>query len=541
MERYEANRNSSQKKLESTKKVVDEGGKLVLDAYTGGQGSKILETAEKVPIVGGAVKNTWDNAVDKVSKVASRTPLGNVFKKADDVGITDAAKTVSSMYRGSQGNFQNGGDVLQNKSEIDNSKFSGLKLGVNKATSTNGDLVGNLWAKLPPSIKIKVAVGCGVCLLFLLMITTIFAADDVQNLSLTNVTNISGSSVASRKCSTEEVENKLLYVGDSRTVGMQSSLENQNINYIAEVGKGYEWFNSTALASIESTLQSKSDAVIVLSLGVNDLYNIDNYISAYKTLIAKYPSNTFYVLSVNPVDESKTSTNGYTITNVEIEAFNKKLADNFPNNYIDSYSSLTNIGTSDGLHYDNETYKSLNGIVTSNISSSGKVMCGASGDLAVSLEEVANWYIQNVAKYDQTLYVDSPFSTSQVRADCSGFAVAYMSYVSGADIPISNSAGMIDPNGQWAQSVSQYGWKAYSSDTVGTLQTGDILIAHAGSLYSTKGRHAEIYIDESSTFGWGSVKSQYPTSKSIQTTNSGGHVHFMDSTHDYITIYRYEG
>ena len=62
-----------------------------------------------------------------------------------------------------------------------------------------------------------------------------------------------------------------------------------------------------------------------------------------------------------------------------------------------------------------------------------------------------------------------------------------------------------------------------------------------GSLYSTKGRHAEIYIDESSTFGWGSVKTQYPTPNAIQTTSSGGHVHFMDSTHDYITVYRYEG
>ena len=398
-----------------------------------------------------------------------------------------------------------------------------------------------MWAKMPPALKLKIAVGCGVALLFLLMVTTIFAADDNHNLSLTNGTSISGSSAGSRKCSAEEVENRLLYVGDSRTVGMQSSIENENVNYIAEVGKGYEWFNSTALVNIESKLQEKPDAVIVLSLGVNDLYNIDNYISAYKALIAKDPNNNFYVLSVNPVDESKTVANGYTVTNDDIEAFNKKLADNFPNNYIDSYSSLSNIGTNDGLHYDNETYKTLNGIITSNISSSGKIICGASGNLAVSLEEVANWYIQNVAKYDQTLYVESPFSISKVRADCTGFAIAYMSYVSGKDIPISYSGEMIDPNGAWAQSVLQYGWKGYSSDAVGTLQTGDILVSHAGSLYSTKGRHAEIYIDEASTFGWGSVKTQYPTPNAIQSTSSGGHVHFMDSTHDYITVYRYEG
>ncbi len=499
-----------------------------------------LEVAEHIPVANmyakaakGIDKLTGGQLTKNAAKVFNKglenSPMGshvqNAINSANDSGLTNTVGNAASLKNG-------GGN---------GSKLTGLKTGINKATSTNGDLIGNMWAKMPPALKLKIAVGCGVALLFLLMVTTIFAADDNHNLSLTNGTSISGTNIGKRKCSAEEIENKLLYVGDSRTVGMQSSLENQNINYIAESGKGYDWFNSTALANIEAKIQEKSDAVIVLGLGVNDLYNIDNYITAYKSLISKYPSTQFYVLSVNPVDETKAVSNGYTVTNADIEAFNKKLADNFPNNYIDSYSSLTSIGTNDGVHYDNETYKSLNSLITSNISGSGKVMCGASGNLAASLEEVANWYIQNVAKYDQTLYVESPFSTSKVRADCSGFAVAYMSYVSGTDVPISHSGEMVDPNGSWAQSVSQLGWKAYSSDTVGTLQTGDILISHAGSLYSTKGRHAEIYVDESSTFGWGSVKTQYPTSKVLQTSNFGGHVHFMDSTHDYITIYRYEG
>ena len=70
---------------------------------------------------------------------------------------------------------------------------------------------------------------------------------------------------------------------------------------------------------------------------------------------------------------------------------------------------------------------------------------------------------------------------------------------------------------------------------------GHILIAHSGSLYSTKGHHAEIYINASQTFGWGSIKSSYPTSNTITTSNEGGHVHFRDNTHDYITVYRFEG
>lgn len=165
----------------------------------------------------------------------------------------------------------------------------------------------------------------------------------------------------------------------------------------------------------------------------------------------------------------------------------------------------------------------------------------ASADVMKALEEVANWYIENVAVYDQTKYVESPFASAKVRADCTGFAVAYMSYVAGNDVPDSYSGEMIYPDGNWAKTVEALGWIAYTSDEIGELQPGDVLISHKGVLYSTKGQHAEIYVDESHTFGWGSVKSSYPTNLSITKSEFDGHVHFMDNTHDYITIYRYAG
>lgn len=486
---------------------------------------KIGNAIGRIPHPSAKIAST---AINKSSKI-----VGNGLNRVNNA-IKNHNMSEQEVMASNKDKFINNSSPLSKVFGFGNKKSSSLFFG-------DGNFSKRLWNRIPTGLKIKLIVGGGACLLLLLMVYTVFAQDDVHNLSLTNGTSISGSSTGSRKCSAEEIENKLLYVGDSRTVGMQTALENQNIVYIAEVGKGYEWFNSTALPNIETKLQEKTDAVIVLGLGVNDLYNIDNYISAYKSLIAKYPTNSFYVLSVNPVDETKTGANGYTVTNADIENFNKKLASNFPNNYIDSYSSLTSIGTSDGLHYDNETYKVLNGIVTSNISSSGKIMCGSSGNLAPSLEEVANWYIQNVAKYDQSLYVQSPFTTSKVRADCTGFAVAFMSYVAGVDIPISWSGEMVYPDGSWAQNVSTYGWKVYTSDEIGELQFGDILVAHSGALYSTKGQHAEIYVDATHTFGWGSVQKAYPKSNTITKTTSGGHVHFMDSGHDYITIYRYEG
>ena len=165
----------------------------------------------------------------------------------------------------------------------------------------------------------------------------------------------------------------------------------------------------------------------------------------------------------------------------------------------------------------------------------------SAADVVKALEEVGNWYINNVSVYDQSLYVQSPFSEAKVRADCTGFAVAYMSYVAGSDVPNSYSLEMIYPDGDWAKKVEELGWIAYTSDEIGELQSGDVLIADNRALYSTKGQHAEIYIDDSHTFGWGSPKTSYPTNNIITKSEFDGHVHFMDSSHDYITIYRYAG
>ena len=568
-------KSKKEQKQESTEKAVDLAGEVALDYFTGGKGSQIKNMAEQVPIVGSAVKNTWDKAVKTVAKPLAKSPVGNVLKKADDAGITDTAKQAKDLISmkngpsagsagskgasalnnskpssGFQGGSTSGGTKGNNKSKMDG-LFGNSNGGSSTSSLDNGDVLGNLFAKLPTPLKIKMVIGCGAVFLLFMICVSVFASDDIKNLTLTNGTNMTSKGQGMRNCTPEEVENKLIYVGDSRALGMQSAVGNENASYIAESGKGYDWLTTTGLSLLDSKLQEKTDGVVILSLGVNDLYNIDNYIEAYKSLITKYPSTKFYVLSVNPVDESKTVSNGYSITNNEIEGFNKKLRDNFSSNYIDSYSSLSNVGSSDGLHYDDETYKSVNNFITTNLSNSGKIMCGsASGDVAGKLEEIANWYIANVNTYQNRTsgkgsgsrkYYETPFGTRAFGDDCTEFAAAYMSYVSGVDLPESYSGEMVYPNGSWAKTFGNYGWKAYSSDDIGTLQTGDVLVAHSGTLYSTKGQHAEIYIDDAHTFGWGSIKSTYPTNNTITTDNSGGHVHFRDSGHDYITVYRYEG
>lgn len=563
---YKAKKNSQElddepksyedQKRESTEKAVDLAGEVALDYFTGGQGSKIKNMAENVPIVGNTVKNTWDGAVKKVSKTVSKTPAGDMLKKADDAGVTDMARTAKDAMSmkgggGSLPSNNNGTESLKNTSNKSKG-LSNLNAGTNSKVNNNQKMFGDFKFELPLVLKIKIIITLSCIFLLFMMVVAVFANDDIKNLSLTNQSSMTAKN-GTRDCSLEEVENRLLYVGDSRIVGMKSVLENNNIDYIAEVGKGYDWYKNVALATIEEKLQNNSNLIVVLSLGVNDLNNIDNYISAYKDLISKYSNNSIYIMSVTPVDESKAGASGYSVTNTAIEAFNKKLSENFSSNYIDIYSNLTNIGTTDGLHYDNDTYKRINSLVSSSISNSGREKCGsASGDVIGKLEEVANWYIQNVKTYQITpcggkgsgkrKFYDNPFLSRKIGDDCTEFANVYMSYVCGTELAISASGEMVNSKGNWAKPAEACGWKAYTTDEIGELQTGDVLIADNSVSYSY-GAHAEVYVDASHTFGWGKCQSQYPLNNTISKETRGGHTVLSDSygknSHKYVTVYRY--
>lgn len=174
----------------------------------------------------------------------------------------------------------------------------------------------------------------------------------------------------------------------------------------------------------------------------------------------------------------------------------------------------------------------------------------SSADVLSSLEKLANWYIENVTTYtcytdgkfrECRKFYDNPFTERDYADDCSEFASLYMSYVCGVDAPIATTAEMVDPNSSYAQTLKDCGWVSYTSDEIGSLQSGDVLIAHNGFSYSKQGQHAEIYINENQTFGWGTIKKSYPSNNSISKSEYDGHVHFKDSGHDYITIYRYAG
>lgn len=154
---------------------------------------------------------------------------------------------------------------------------------------------------------------------------------------------------------------KYIFIGDSRTVGMKSAVaSNKNDIWSAKVGEGYTWMKNTGVPAVEDKIGKNSKVVILM--GVNDL-NSNAYITYLNSKSKKWVKKgaTVYFVSVNPVDEEKARSNGYTITNSSIVTFNKAMKKGLSSNvkYINTYSKINSFGTTDGLHYTNETYKKI--------------------------------------------------------------------------------------------------------------------------------------------------------------------------------------
>lgn len=156
-----------------------------------------------------------------------------------------------------------------------------------------------------------------------------------------------------------EVKNTagIILVGDSRFVQMQEAVGPNYCTWIAEGGKGYTWFEETAIPRIDNCVGSGSK--ILINLGVNDTRNLQKYITLVNSKAAEWTAlgATVYYASVNPVWE-----NIY-VTEEQVEYFNTQMHNNLSPyvHWIDSHSYISSIGCRivDGLHYNKETYQNL--------------------------------------------------------------------------------------------------------------------------------------------------------------------------------------
>ena len=174
---------------------------------------------------------------------------------------------------------------------------------------------------------------------------------------------------------------KRIFVGDSRTVQMYAYLHDdwQGANYssggvhvvgddifISESGEGLAWMKSTGIP--EATKYMEDGTALIILMGVNDLYNLNEYIDYINTNYSDWTSKgvTVYFVSVNPCDGSYASE-----LNKHIDIFNKGMKKTLSSDirYIDTYNNLIKTGynSPDGLHYNKETSKKIYNYVKNNL------------------------------------------------------------------------------------------------------------------------------------------------------------------------------
>lgn len=162
----------------------------------------------------------------------------------------------------------------------------------------------------------------------------------------------------------------VIWVGDSRTVGMGHATNDSDV-YIGKDGEGYEWFNEKGRKTLKKAMTENPNTPVVFNLGVNDCDNIDNYLELYKKIVDKYPDTHFYFMAVNPIEPTLCEN----VTNEEISAFNARIKEAFPDQFIDSFTfiQVSEIVTNDGIHYSDEDYQRIHDFVSTNVKSKESV------------------------------------------------------------------------------------------------------------------------------------------------------------------------
>lgn len=152
-------------------------------------------------------------------------------------------------------------------------------------------------------------------------------------------------------------KNKILWVGDSRTVGLINTCGGESI---AKVGVGTEW----AMNNKEKILNYKGYN-IVFWLGCNGL-NYGYYLDFLNNLPADFIKyNKIYVMAVTPGNTPLSQANGMYINNNDIKSFNDTIKNNLRSDitFIDMYKKMMHNSnywaTPDGVHYNSVTYNNI--------------------------------------------------------------------------------------------------------------------------------------------------------------------------------------
>lgn len=383
--------------------------------------TKIPHAVAAGAIVKGADKLTGGRSSEAVGKIITkinkRIPMGKQIQETsnqlNESGISDAIGSATSIDKTEQ--VQKASSAASAASNSANSKKDGNFSPFPKNKIKNKYLIISIASScifffFIPILLILIGPNAGA------MLDLTSKGGDVGN----NSTNYNASAYTAA-----EAENLLIYMGDSRIVGMMSSITNKSITYIAQNGAGYSWLVDSAIPELANKIEGKK--FIVLAFGVNDLGNAANYLTKYQELKDTYPNVNIYIMSVNPVDEAKEAESGYTVTNESIENFNETMKNSFGENYIDVYAQIKdNFETEDGVHYTTETYKKIHEIVINYILSKNKI-AGATSDYGYPANtestELKGTSLVEAIGEDGVTELENKIKTA-VGSGCSGASVA---------------------------------------------------------------------------------------------------------------------
>lgn len=184
---------------------------------------------------------------------------------------------------------------------------------------------------------------------------------------------------------------KIIFVGDSRTAMLRSTLQKQcgygifdKVGFVCKSGEGLNWMKAEGekqlLKEISLEDASTKPVAVIFNLGVNDLIHKNGKSISYDSVASEYASymnglsrklttrncELFY-MSVNPCNTAMKTTRKES----EIRGFNNKLRQRLNGNFswINSYAYLMRCGyttrcefrgyTDDGVHYSMRTYKRI--------------------------------------------------------------------------------------------------------------------------------------------------------------------------------------
>ena len=177
--------------------------------------------------------------------------------------------------------------------------------------------------------------------------------------------NTSSNTGSNNSNTTNVGDGKVIFIGDSRTVQMKAHVGSSGDVWSCKGSMGLKWMSETGVPNIQGYI--KNGSKIVILMGVNDLYQPDNYIKYINGKVSEWTGlgADIYFVSVNPCDGS------YSHLNEKITSFNNKLRSGLNSRvkYLDCNSHLKSVGftTTDGLHYDSSTSRKIYNFIKSNI------------------------------------------------------------------------------------------------------------------------------------------------------------------------------